>query len=356
MSYLYETGSRYKNYRFSPKGKHLWEQIRRLNGFAKNLCSTYDESYCFNESLCYRRHKHLPFQCEYTDNETLAAYAKGNYDFGNLEQIEEFIVFKGALEISSYLEHKTDAPYKSECIAILKYCCDTYKDNNSYITEHLERMFPQKDETCALQEPEEEEIAETVISLDEKEEESEEQKEDLPSNDSNSSTLTLLNCPPCLPKEEECYIVECHDSFEISSFDKFYVTSSLTQENEISEIKQWLPNAIYDNALDDGPILPNDIYYTTIVKSGFNNPTVFELNINYVFVDHEKHALCESYIVEFVHDATESYYERGKYGCKSFQVTKTPLFMLKVLKLYLFHLSMLVALCFNNLFCYNLIC
>ena len=68
--------------------------------------------------------------------------------------------------------------------------------------------------------------------------------------------------------------------------------------------------------------MPNDIYYTTIVKSGFDNPSVFELNKNYVFVDHEKHALCDSYIIEFVHDATESYYERGKYGCKSFQVTK----------------------------------
>ena len=88
-------------------------------------------------------------------------------------------------------------------------------------------------------------------------------------------------------------------------------------------------------------------------KVGLMTPTVFELNKNYVFVDHEKHALCESYIVEFVHDATESYYERGKYGCKSSQVTKTPLFILKVLKLYLFHLSMLVALCFNNLFCYK---
>ena len=69
-----------------------------------------------------------------------------------------------------------------------------------------------------------------------------------------------------------------------------------------------------------------------------------------MFVDHEKHALCDSYIVEFVHDVTGSYYERGKYVCKSFQVTKTPLFMLKFLKLYLFHLSMLVALHFNNFF------
>ena len=116
-----------------------------------------------------------------------------------------------------------------------------------------------------------------------------------------------------------------------------------------------LPNVLSDNALDDGPILPNDICYTTIVKSGFNDPTVFELNKNYVFVDHEKHALCDSYIVEFVHDATESYYERGKYGCKSFQVTKTPLFMLKVLKLHLFLLPMLVSLCFIDLFLYKII-
>ena len=76
---------------------------------------------------------------------------------------------------------------------------------------------------------------------------------------------------------------------------------------------------MYDNSLDDGPILSDNINYTAIVKSGLNDPTVIQLNKNYVFLDHEKHALCDSYIVEFVHDATESYYERGKYGCKSFQ-------------------------------------
>ena len=73
-----------------------------------------------------------------------------------------------------------------------------------------------------------------------------------------------------------------------------------------------------------------------------------------MFIDHGKHALYDTYIVEFVHDATESYYERGKYGCKSFQVTKIPLFVLKVLKLHLLHLPMLVALCFNDLFYYKI--
>ena len=80
---------------------------------------------------------------------------------------------------------------------------------------------------------------------------------------------------PLALEEEECYIVECHDSIEISPFDKFEVNNTLTQEKEIAESKNVLSNVIYDNSLDDGPILPNDIYYTAIVKSGFNDPTVF---------------------------------------------------------------------------------
>src|SRR3954463_8850086 len=59
--------------------------------------------------------------------------------------------------------------------------------------------------------------------------ESDEQKEEewihpcLSSNESNSLTLTLYDFPPCLPKEDECYIDECYDpmdSFEISLFDE----------------------------------------------------------------------------------------------------------------------------------------
>ena len=36
-------------------------------------------------------------------------------------------------------------------------------------------------------------------------------------------TLNLYDCPPCLPKEDECYIDECYDpmdSFETSLFDE----------------------------------------------------------------------------------------------------------------------------------------
>src|SRR3954462_12866474 len=35
-------------------------------------------------------------------------------------------------------------------------------------------------------------------------------------------------------------------------------------------------------------------------------PLFFELDRNYVFIYHEKHALCDSYIVELIHEGTEN--------------------------------------------------
>jgi hypothetical protein len=118
----------------------------------------------------------------------------------------------------------------------------------------------------------------------------------LPPNKSNSLTNTLFDRPPCLPKEDECYIDNCDDpidSFEISLFDEI------------------------------------DTCYTCDLDTSMNE--TFEND-----------------------DATENYYDRGKYGCWNFHVTKTPLFILKVLKLLLFYLPMLVTMCFFDLFSYKI--
>src|SRR3954471_5630255 len=64
--------------------------------------------------------------------------------------------------------------------------------------------------------------------------------------------------------------------------------------------------------------------------------------------------LCDTYIVEFIHDPTGNYYERGTYAYRYFNNIKFPLFMLKVLKLHIFCLSMLISLCFNELFYCNI--
>src|SRR4051812_40261553 len=91
------------------KGIHLWRLIHKSYEYAKNLCSI-NISFCRDESCCFMRHKHLAFQCEYNEDETLASYTKGNYDFYDAEQIEEFVAFKGAYEITSFLENIDDAP------------------------------------------------------------------------------------------------------------------------------------------------------------------------------------------------------------------------------------------------------
>ena len=146
---------------------------------------------------------------------------------------------------------------------------------------------------------------------------------------------------------------------------------------------------IYDDYIDGcasfTPTITNEIDYACV-----------ESNDTFMHVNHYKNALCDSYIVESIHDANENYFERGKYGYRNLHVIKfplfvmkvlsfllccfymlvslrpnghyergrhsfiylnnikSPLFMLKVLKLHLFRLSMLVALCFNNLFYYKI--
>ena len=114
-----------------------------------------------------------------------------------------------------------------------------------------------------------------------------------------------------------------------------------------------VPHAYQRRRICYVPVVPFEISTLGKTSEGFN-PTIVDLDRNYVFVDHEKHALCDSYIVEFIHEATENYYERGKYGCRSFHGTETPLYVLKVLKLLLFYLPMLVALCFHDLFLYKI--
>ena len=117
-----------------------------------------------------------------------------------------------------------------------------------------------------------------------------------PSNDSNSSNLTLFDFPPCLPKEDECYVPM--DSLEISLFDKtdtcyaygYDVPMNETCENDYATIIYDNPCYIdksydnplfvptidihnneeccleffYDKAVDDGPMLLDDINCATV--------------------------------------------------------------------------------------------
>ena len=74
----------------------------------------------------------------------------------------------------------------------------------------------------------------------------------------------------------------------------------------------------------------------------------------YAIIDHEKNALCDSYIVRFLHDVTENYYERGTYAFTYCSNIKLPLYVFNVLKLCLFCLPMLVNSCSHKLFAHKI--
>ena len=52
-------------------------------------------------------------------------------------------------------------------------------------------------------------------------------------------------------------------------------------------------------------------FLTTIHENKF---AYVESNKFFMHVDHEKNALCDSYIVESIHDVSENYYEEGTYA------------------------------------------
>ena len=92
--------------------------------------------------------------------------------------------------------------------------------------------------------------------------------------------------------DNPCYIDESYDNPIFNTTIEMHDSEELCLES------------FYDESLDDGPILLDDKNYNAI-ESGFN-PTIFEMDRNYVLVDHKKPILSDNYIVEFVHDATEN--------------------------------------------------
>ena len=107
-----------------------------------NLCELCDFTCCSKNPK-----KHLPYLCEFNDNEILSSYAKGVYSYYDIEQIEEFVIFKGAHEVASLIE-KYDTLYKSENSDILKYCYENYAHNayvKEFIITSLQSCFSSKD-------------------------------------------------------------------------------------------------------------------------------------------------------------------------------------------------------------------
>ena len=81
--------------------------------------------YAWDMIICCSRMKapHLPFSCKFNDNETLASYANGIYDYYDVEWIEEFVAFKGAYEGNSPRGNNKIVIYISLFMIKVYYSC-----------------------------------------------------------------------------------------------------------------------------------------------------------------------------------------------------------------------------------------
>ena len=140
----------YVRHRISEKGKLLLDQIHGLQCYAWNLCEIYCITCCSENPK-----KHLPYQCEFIDNGILSSYAKGVYNYYDVQQIEEFVAFKGAYEIASLIEYYDPTLYKSENSAILKYFYENYASNVD-VKPYIKDSSTVQEETNILQESMEE--------------------------------------------------------------------------------------------------------------------------------------------------------------------------------------------------------
>src|SRR6266536_1947317 len=185
-----------------------------------------------------------------------------------------------------------------------------------------------------------------------------------------------------LNDEHDCNVVSMnslniHDANDMQShklgdviFDEDDIFSPPSIDENIYYDESMPP--IYDDYGDDMyAILNNDNHETCHHDFNFQShdsyfvefspTTIDEKKFPYVeskkismLMHHERSALCDCYIVEFIDDATENYYERGTYAFTYLNNIMFPLFMLKVLKLHLFCLPMLVDSCSHKLFAHKI--
>src|SRR4051812_48502134 len=150
--------------------------------------------------------------------------------------------------------------------------------------------------------------------------------------------------PPSI--EEEIYF----DDTMPPIYDDYVIFSSPTIKEKIN-YNYNMPPIFYDYGDENN----NDCYFVEFAPTTINkNDYAYVESINY-FMHYDKNFLGDGYIVDFISDATEIYYERGKPGYTHLNNIKFPLYMLKILKFRLFGLPMLATLCFIDLFFYMII-
>jgi hypothetical protein len=145
----------------------------------------------------------------------------------------------------------------------------------------------------------------------------------------NCCTISVIH----VPSNDDMFTNEhtLEDSYSIA-YDDYKDEYDIFSPPTIEEKRRYDYNMppIFDDYGDENNYFV-EFAPTTIAKNDYVH--VGSIN-SFMHVAHDKNVLCDNYIVNSIHDATESYYERGKHGFMHLNIIKFPLFLLEFLKLH----------------------
>jgi hypothetical protein len=137
----------------------------------------------------------------------------------------------------------------------------------------------------------------------------------------NCCTISTIHVPSYDDMFDEYALEDSYSIVYDDYNDEYNIFSSPTIEEETRYYYNMPP--IFDDYGDENNFV--EFAPTTIIHVGSIN--------SFMHVAHDMDVLCDSYVVNYIHDATKSYYERGKHGLMDLNNIKFPLFLLEFLKL-----------------------
>ena len=224
----------------------MLELLEHLNDMAIEFCELHDVTCCFRKD-----YKHSPYQCKHNSDPLIVCYRENKFSCPDIEQVEKYIAYVAAHEIDFLIDKFFATSHEARVmkghISILLQLCKKEFSDNVYVKE---RILASMESTNILQE-------EDVENISLKEEECEEEIEkdifqpklgeelDLPAspptNDSSTQTQKSF-----VIYENPCYYDETNNAPLLFN----NATNELIDDNE-----ECCLNMLYDNALDDGPML-----------------------------------------------------------------------------------------------------
>ena len=111
-----------KEYRESKEGKILKGFMMELNYIAEELLLHHDVTCIFCSE---QKDKHFEFQCRFHEECVIASYHTGDYAYLGMEQVDEFVTFKAAYELYTFIDENKTCPiankFEREIDFILEY-------------------------------------------------------------------------------------------------------------------------------------------------------------------------------------------------------------------------------------------